>query len=100
MFFVLQFTIADFRRFLNQDSGYLTYPCWPNVEPHRDFIRSFGEVTYRRGGGVGELGEGNFCDAHLAIKFQALPLLPSASNEKEVRLYPIFRRFMLNSNAV
>ena len=100
MFFVLQFTIADFRRFLNQDSGYLTYPCWPNVEPQKDFIRSFGEVKYRKGGGVGELGEGNFCDAHSAIKFRSLPLLPSASNEKAVKLYPVFRRFMLNSNAV
>jgi hypothetical protein len=100
MFFVLQFTIADFRRFLNQDSGYLTYPSWPNVEPQKDFIRSFGEVKYRKGGGVGELGEGGFCDAHSAIKFQSLPLLPLASNEKAVKLYPIFRRFMLNSDAV
>jgi hypothetical protein len=38
--------------------------------------------------------------AHSAIKFQSLPLLPSADDEKVVKLYPIFRRFMLNSDAV
>jgi hypothetical protein len=56
--------VADFRRFLDKNSGYLTYPSWPNVEPQKDFIRSFGEVKYRKGGGVSELSEGNFCDAH------------------------------------
>jgi hypothetical protein len=63
----LQFPIADLRSIAKLHTK-LTAPSWPSPVVHEEFVRSFGGVRRRRGGGIsGWVAESEFCDASNAI---------------------------------
>jgi hypothetical protein len=70
LFVVVQLPFADLRSLIGPASGRLDRPSWPLVEPRVDFVRSFGQISPRRRGGVAEwAGEEMFCRANSAVRF-------------------------------
>jgi hypothetical protein len=102
MFLVVQFPFADARHLLRVDTGQLTLPTWPIPEPHRQFIRSVGQVLERRRGGLEPwVGEGIFCDASRALRFGAPQnFQPPQLTGGEGRFVCAFRRFFSDGRAV
>lgn len=72
----LQFPICDLRGIVNSEER-LPSPSWPSAIANEEFVRSFGAVRRRRGGGLwGWVSENVFCDARRAvgaITSQSLP---------------------------
>jgi hypothetical protein len=63
----LQFPIADLRSIAKLHTK-LPVPSWPSPVVHEEFVRSFGGVRRRWGGGIsGWVAESEFCDARKAI---------------------------------
>jgi hypothetical protein len=95
MFLVGQLPLTDVRPFLATPTHRLPVPDWPLVEPGAEFVRSFGVVRRRRGGGVAAwAGEEVYCEAAHALR------LPNRLGESwlgppEVGFRPhcLFRRF-------
>jgi len=77
MFVVLQFPIADGRAFASQ-SGVVDRPDWnaptlPALRAHRDFVRGFGRLVYRRTeANAAWIDEDFFAYAKRAVRFPTL----------------------------
>lgn len=66
---LVQFPIADSRRYLT-NTGSLVAPDWRNLRPDEDFVRFFGKIRNRNGGGLrGWVGENEVCYAARAFRF-------------------------------
>src|SRR5208337_4924268 len=66
------FPIADLRSFIDGADRRLRIPEWPAPLPGREFVRSFGPIERRRGGGVAAWnGESIICNAKSAIRFSS-----------------------------
>jgi hypothetical protein len=74
MHIVFQFPIVDFRLLLPGEKARLVQPSWPSPDMQRKpFIRHFGRVKQRLGGGSEDWSAEEFyCDSHLAIKYDDL----------------------------
>ena len=74
MHIVFQFPIVDFRPLLPGDQARLVQPAWPSPDMQRKpFIRHFGRVKQRMGGGSEDWSAEEFyCNSHLAIKYDNL----------------------------
>ncbi len=69
MLIVLQFPLADVRSFVTDDVKRLKKPVWSDLQPGRDFVRSFGLIRARRRGGLtGWVSEENLCIAERALR--------------------------------
>lgn len=102
MLVAMQFPFAEARPFLPTPSYRLTRPVWPLPEPGKDFVRQFGPVSRSEAGGVENWpGEGNYCRATSAIRFDG-------SVDGFLKIYPsvrqnfggVFRRFVYDGLAV
>lgn len=101
MLLYIQFPLADFRRFLNNETGLLKRPGWPRPAADLEFVRSFGNIRIRRGGGVyGWVGEDVICEARRAIRFPLLPTFTDAQSKLRVPLRCAFRRFYFEGKAI
>jgi len=101
MLLSIQFPLADCRRFINTDTGVLYRPGWPRPTVDDEFVRSFGAVRVRLGGGVhGWLGEDNVCEARRAVRFPALPTYVDQLERRRIPLRCAFRRFFFEGSAV
>jgi hypothetical protein len=102
MHIVIQFPLADVRDFLNVDTFKLDKPPWPLVNERLDFVRHFGPVRRRKGGGVESwAGEGKYCDAIRAIRFTEQPLRSlrkALGTRKSAKC--TFRRFFCTESVV
>lgn len=82
MLIFYQVPIADFRSFIQVDTGKLPKPFWPTPSPNIEFVRNFGEVRRRGKGGIdGWIGENEFCVAKNAVKFSGLPFFNSGKTK-------------------
>lgn len=101
MLLVTQIPVADFRRFLDHDTGKLRRPSWPFPVPDSEFVRSYGPIRIRPSGGVpGWGGEGEVCDAHRAIRFDRLPRFGAPTLNAPLALRIAFRRFFADGFAL
>lgn len=77
MVIYFQFPFADLRKFTSLTIKKLSKPLWPEVEPNKDFIRSFGLVIPRTKKGIeGWINENFICIAKRAIRFQSIIPIP------------------------
>jgi hypothetical protein len=94
LFVSVQFPLADLRPFLDGDTGRLSSPPWPLIDPTRHFIRSIGAARERPRGGVAEwLGEGVYCDAAKMLRLEH-----PAAGPAGVTLRPVFRRLFVSGH--
>lgn len=97
MFIAIQFPNVDPRPFLPEGSAQLTRPNWGDPEPSGEFVRNFGSVMPRRRGGLADWpGEGKYCSADNAIRFNGpLPKIsiPDAPGQS-FRAICAFRRLL------
>lgn len=101
MFVVLQIPLADSRPFLAQDPSRLRVPTWPSPDPYSEFTRGFGPVRRRRRGGVeGWLGEGTYCRADNALRFEPLLGTRFWSDVGCTEPSCLFRRLLSDGRAV
>jgi hypothetical protein len=95
----VQFPLADLRPFVATETRRLVTPDWPTPRPNLDFIRSFGRVKDRPGGGLTEFaGEHIFCDAARAIRFDTTFSIAGALGVAE--RYCAFRRYFSDGEGV
>ncbi|MDP3182569.1 MAG: hypothetical protein Q8M54_07085 [Desulfobaccales bacterium] len=100
MLFLIQFPLADSRKFL-KNSYQLKVPFWPLPTPDVEFVRHFGIVRIRKGGGVeGWVGENEICEADCALKFSKRLKFLEPSFDFTLNLYCPFRRFYFDGLAV
>jgi len=93
MLLIVEIPFVDLRRFLSQETGYLSVPAWPSPVPDEDFIRSLGVVRRRVGGGlVGWFSEESFCDLSRSLRFNALPAFDRGVGRKNIDIRVPFRR--------
>lgn len=65
----LQFPMADLRRVFGMSPKPNGAPAWPGPDEARQFVRRFGRVVRRLGGGLkGWIGEAQVCNAHEALR--------------------------------
>ena len=70
MIIVIQYTISDFRNFIDFDEIPLPFPSWPFPQVN-EFVKSVGQVKNRRLGGINNwVGESSLCFAKQAIKIR------------------------------
>src|SRR3954453_11510330 len=102
MLIALQFPLADARCFLDTETHRLKTPAWPIPELYREFVRGFGGVSKRVRGGLEEWqGEGVYCDAARAIRFQIAPgKPPEGARTLSGTSRVAFRRFLYDGNSV
>lgn len=96
MFLALQFPFVDLREFLEEESGRLTRNAdVSSCIAGEDFIRSSGDITYRRKKGVSEwAGEELYCRSKLALRFpNRLGEMQSVSGSVKATVVNTFRRF-------
>ena len=95
MFAVAQFPLADVRGFVPVGTGSLPVPAWLTPVVGKDFVRAFGQVRSRRLGGMDDwAGEGVYCRADGAFRFDSVPQAQLANSpSSHVALFPVFRRF-------
>jgi hypothetical protein len=95
MLLIVQFPLADARRFLETTKP--VGPVWPLPVPDTEFVRHFGAIRYRPLGGLsGWVGEDLVCQANRAISFNLSG--PRASQQAKSRI--AFRRFFSDGWAV
>jgi endonuclease G, mitochondrial len=98
VFFILQFPLADVRRFLDEPTGKLDLPNWPTPD-FESFLRKFGRIRPRiRGGLRNWVQEERFCNATQALRFETNPHVMVADRAVPVR--PYFRRFYADGKAL
>jgi hypothetical protein len=88
MLITVQFPFADVRSFTSNETFRLKEPRLPFINPHKfEFIRSFGQIEYRKLGGLS-------FDDHVFSKANRALRLPQFSNKEIGRLIlkPINRR--------
>jgi len=100
MLFLFHFPLADSRKFLT-NSYQLNIPFWPLPTPDVEFVRHFGMVRIRKGGGIeGWVGENEICEAYSALKFRHKLEFNDPLFDLTLRLYCPFRRFYFDGLAV
>jgi hypothetical protein len=99
MFAVIQFPLTDVRTLVDGDTGRVGAPLWPIVnipdDPYKaPFVRGFGRVRKRTGGGVDEwAAEDSYCDISHAIRFaQSFRQASTSATMPFARRYCAFRR--------
>ena len=99
--FCVQFPFADMRKFI-QGTGQLGVPGWPFPTPDTEFVRGFGSIRNRRGGGVsGWVGENEICSARRVMTFcQNLRLTFPGENGPSLPLRCAFRHLYFDGWAV
>ena len=104
MLLSIQFPLADSRAFLGSQVLMHGRPNWPEpAKPDWDFVRSFGCVRIRKGGGLGGwIGENAICEASRALRFPRLPraILLSGSPARRLPIKIAFRQFYFDGLAV
>lgn len=97
----LQLPFADLRAFLSH-TGKLYRPAWPTPEPDDEFVRSYGNVQTRWGGGLrGWVGENEVARADRGIRFDGqIPSYVSPHSNLRVPLQCAFRRLFFDGLAV
>lgn len=102
MLVVVQFPLADSRAFVNSETYRLKSPAWPSPEPGKEFIRVSGVVKQRRRGGLDDWsGEGIYCSARRALRFQPrLGRQPVGVFGTSLSFASVFRRFLYDGVAV
>lgn len=95
----LQFPMSDLREiFETEASSKLPAPSWPSPIPGEEFVRSFGCVRRRRGGGLnGWISESQFCNAENALTWTRSDLRRVS---QPGRLRPAFRRLYSDGMAM
>ena len=93
MFIILQYPIADVRRFIEADKGVVPLPDWP-APAFGSFVRQFGSVRPRIRGGVRDIQEDRYCDSSRAIRFECNPSI--AMDDGPIGVRPYFRRLYAN----
>lgn len=97
MFIALQIPVTDARRFVESETYRLDIPAWSLPRINKDFVRTFGVVRERLKGGLQEWrGEGYYCQAARAIRFQHPIENISLGQSKELVQYCAFRRLLVN----
>jgi len=99
MFAVIQFPLTDVRSLVDDETGWVGAPLWPIVnipdDPYKaPFVRGFGRVRRRSGGGVDEWSaEDSYCDISHAIRFaQSFRNASTSATMPFDRRYCAFRR--------
>ncbi len=105
MFVVVQFPVVDGRAFASQ-SGLIDRPDWraPTISAllaHRDFVRGFGRLAYRREETKAAwIDEGFFAYANRAVKFPALQQRDFEDQGGRWTVDCSFRRLLSDGEAV
>lgn len=102
MFVIFQFPLVESRPFIPDPTNKLSTPVWPLVNAGEDYVRSFGIVKMRFGGGNSNWeGEEVFSNASRAMGFQPF-LQKQALGSSKCQFAPIcyFRRFFSDGKAV
>jgi hypothetical protein len=105
MFVVIQFPIADGRAFTSA-SGQVDRPDWrapniPGLLAHRDFVRGFGRLAYRRAEtNAAWIDEDFFAYAKRAVKFPTLDKRDIEDRGKRWTVNCRFRRLLSDGEAV
>lgn len=100
MLISIQFPLADSRRFIGENTGLLSRPVWPSPSPDIDFVRYFGSIRTRMGGGLRGWGENLICEADNALRFRELPSFEVSESGLIIPLRVAFRRFFFDGYAV
>lgn len=69
MLISIQYPLADARSFLENSGGRLALPHWNAPDPEVEFVRGFGGIAIRPGGGASMGGEDRHCDARWVVRF-------------------------------
>lgn len=100
MLISIQFPIADSRRFV-EDTGRLRKPFWPLPTPDKEFVRNYGAIRIRPGGGLdGWVGENKICEASRSISLSSCLTVNNADSQSAIPLRVAFRRYFFDGLAV
>jgi hypothetical protein len=100
MLLAIQFPFADSRKFV-ENSRRLLIPSWPSPTPDSEFVRYFGPVRVRRGGGInGWVGENEVCEADRALRFSDTLSFFDQDTGRRLPLHCAYRRFYFDGWAV
>lgn len=101
MVIYFQFPFADLRKFASLTIKKLSKPLWPDVEPNKEFIRSFGLVKPRTKKGMeGWVNENFICDAKRAIRFQSITPFNNLDSSEQILPELKSRHFYSDGNVV
>jgi hypothetical protein len=96
MLIVLQFPIADMRRFVEGDTGRIRVPSWPQPKADDEFIHSFGKVRIRKMPALGGWASEN----RLCMADRVLRIPPETEGARTLlhtlRFRVVFRTFFFN----
>ena len=101
MLMVFHFPFADSRSFLPVSTTHIVpFPDWKGAQPGKDFVREFGGMRYRLGGGIKEWpSEEFFCAAYRAVRLPTnLSALMGGFGWQGGKC--AFRRLLSNGNGV
>ncbi|MDO8140979.1 MAG: hypothetical protein Q6358_05725 [Candidatus Brocadiales bacterium] len=99
MLISIQFPIADSRGFV-ENTGRLRKPLWPLPTPDKEFVRTYGAIRTRPGGGLdGWLGENEICEASRSIRLSSCITVNNAGSQSPIPLRVAFRRYFFDGLA-
>jgi hypothetical protein len=97
---IIQFPIADSRKFISDNTCKLDKPPWLIPDLDKDFVSSFGVIRRRPLGGLsGWLSESHICEANRAIRFKRIQSIGNDSGEL-IKFKVAFKRFYFDGLAV
>jgi len=101
MLLSLLFPFADSRRFLT-DAAVLASPNWPLPQVDTEFVRCFGPIRRRQGGGLDTwVGENEVCRADRALQFVTSPSYQDSQNAGlRLTLRCAYRRLFFEGDAL
>ena len=101
MLLSLLFPFADSRRFL-ADAAVLASPNWPLPQVDTEFVRFFGPIRRREGGGLDTwVGENEVCRADRALQFITSPSYQDSQNAGlRLTLRCAYRRLFFEGDAL
>ena len=101
MLLSLLFPFADSRRFL-ADAAVLASPNWPLPQVDTEFVRFFGPIRRREGGGLDTwVGENEVCRADRALQFVTSPSYQDSQNAHiRLTLRCAYRRLFFEGDAL
>lgn len=83
MYSLIQFPIADVRRFVSPRRQLLNRPCWATPDIGQDFLKSVGILEYRRlGGHSGLLNEHFYCNARNLVKLSQSSIFGTSTGSR------------------
>jgi hypothetical protein len=94
------FPFADLRQFVDAKM-LVKAPDWPAPQGQDDFVRFFGPVRRRMGGGLDTwVGENEVCVADRAVSFAKAPIFQDPATQTKLTLRCAYRRLFFEGDAL